>query len=81
MLDPAALGHDRNVVPFGVRAQRLATMKRDALLINCSRGGLVVEQDLADALNNGVIAGAAVDVVCEEPIRAEEARALVACVT
>ena len=43
-------------------AERLGTMKPSALLINTSRGGLVAEQDLADALNAGRIAGAAVDV-------------------
>jgi glycerate dehydrogenase len=46
---------------------RLAGMKRSALLINTSRGPLVAEQDLADALNTGVIAGAALDVLGLEP--------------
>lgn len=50
-----------------VDARRLGTMKPTALLINTSRGGLVVEQDLADALNAGRIAGAAVDVLSAEP--------------
>lgn len=50
-----------------VNARRLATMKPTALLINTSRGGLVVERDLADALNTGRIAGAAVDVLSIEP--------------
>jgi glycerate dehydrogenase len=50
-----------------VDARRLATMKPSALLINTSRGGLVVEQDLADALNTGRIAGTAVDVLSTEP--------------
>jgi glycerate dehydrogenase len=50
-----------------VNARRLATMKPTALLINTSRGGLIVEQDLADALNAGRIAGAAVDVLSVEP--------------
>jgi glycerate dehydrogenase len=38
------------------------------MIINTSRGPLVVEQDLADALNNGKIGGAALDVVTVEPI-------------
>jgi len=47
----------------------LGRMKRDAYLINTSRGGLVNEADLAEALNAGRIAGAALDVVSREPIR------------
>lgn len=47
----------------------LARMKEGAFLINSSRGPLIVEQDLREALDNGVIAGAAVDVISEEPMR------------
>lgn len=50
-----------------VHAGRLALMRREAFLINTSRGGLVVEEDLADALNAGRIAGAALDVLSTEP--------------
>ena len=53
-----------------INAVTLSKMKPTAYLINTSRGGLVDEQALADALNFGRIAGAAVDVVSEEPIKA-----------
>lgn len=52
-----------------IGARELEMMKKDALLINTSRGGLVDEQALADALRNGVIAGAGFDVLTEEPPR------------
>ena len=54
-----------------VDSRLLGTMKPTALLINTARGALVNERDLADALNNGTIAGAALDVVSVEPIRPE----------
>lgn len=47
--------------------RELAMMKPTALLINTSRGGLVDEQALADALRQGTIAGAGFDVLTEEP--------------
>lgn len=50
-----------------VNAQRLALMKPEALLVNTGRGPLIVEADLADALNAGRIAGAALDVLSSEP--------------
>ncbi|HKJ57556.1 MAG TPA: phosphoglycerate dehydrogenase [Nitriliruptoraceae bacterium] len=48
-------------------AGRLAKMKSTARLVNVARGGIVVEEDLADALRDGVIAGAALDVFDAEP--------------
>ena len=45
----------------------IASMKKTAVIINCARGGLINEADLKDALNNDVIAGAAIDVYEKEP--------------
>jgi len=50
-----------------VNAASLARMKKTALLINTSRGPLINEADLAEALNSGCIAGAGVDVLSTEP--------------
>lgn len=50
-----------------IGARELGLMKPGALLINTARGGIVNEQALVDALKNGLIAGAAVDVLAEEP--------------
>lgn len=46
----------------------LSLMKSSAYLINTARGGIVCEQDLADALNQGNIAGAGLDVLVQEPM-------------
>lgn len=51
-----------------IDAHHLGLMKPTAFLINTSRGGLVCEDDLADALNTGIIAGAGLDVVSVEPV-------------
>lgn len=50
-----------------INTEKLALMKPTALLINVARGPVVVAKDLADALNNGVIAGAGIDVFDKEP--------------
>ena len=54
-----------------VNASRLKLMKPTAILINTGRGPLVNEQDLADALNQGVIAAAGLDVLSVEPSTAD----------
>lgn len=54
-----------------VNKRRLEMMKPSAFLINTSRGPLVDEPALAEALNAGRIAGAGLDVLCEEPPRAD----------
>jgi glycerate dehydrogenase len=54
-----------------VNASRLKLMKPTAILINTGRGPLVNEQDLADALKQGVIAAAGLDVLSVEPSTAD----------
>ena len=53
----------RNIVD----AAAIARMKDGVRIVNCARGGLVVEEALADALRSGKVAGAAIDVFNEEP--------------
>ena len=50
-----------------IDSDALRKMKPTAILINLARGPVVVAKDLADALNNDVIAGAAIDVFDKEP--------------
>jgi glycerate dehydrogenase len=54
-----------------INRESLKKMKRSAFLLNTSRGPIVIDQDLADALNNGVIAGAGIDVLSIEPPQAD----------
>ena len=50
-----------------INSKTIKTMKDGVYLINCARGGIINEKDLLDALNNGKVAGAALDVFEKEP--------------
>ncbi len=52
-----------------IDAAAFACMKKGVRIINCARGGLIVEDALADALEAGHVAGAALDVFMEEPAK------------
>lgn len=52
-----------------INADRIALMKQGAILINTSRGGLVVESEVADACRSGRLAGYGADVLVQEPIQ------------
>ena len=56
----------RNLIDAG----RLTAMKRDAVIVNAARGGVIDEAALAAALKAGTIAGAALDVFDVEPLKA-----------
>lgn len=55
-----------------IAKEQLASMKKTALIINCSRGGIINESDLVQALREGVIAGAGTDVYCNEPPKTDD---------
>lgn len=54
-----------------INKESIAKMKDGVIIINNSRGQLIVEQDLADALNSGKVYAAGLDVVSTEPIRGD----------
>lgn len=51
-----------------IRTEQFKKMKPNCRIVNCARGGIINEQDLADALRDNVIAGAALDVYTSEPL-------------
>lgn len=59
-----------------INAEALAKMKPNARIVNCARGGIIDEAALAEALKAGKIAGAALDVFEEEPLKESPLRAL-----
>ena len=52
-----------------INSDTITKMKKGVRIINCARGGLIVEADLKDALENGHVAGAALDVFASEPAK------------
>ncbi len=54
-----------------INKKNISKMKDGVMIMNTSRGPLVIEKDLKEALNSGKVAGAAVDVVSREPIEKE----------
>ena len=57
-----------------IRREHLLQMKKDAMIVNTSRGGIINEQDLADLMNDGHLSGAAIDVFEQEPYAGPLAR-------
>ncbi|WP_312448368.1 D-2-hydroxyacid dehydrogenase [Lacrimispora sp.] len=54
-----------------INKETIAKMKNNVMILNSSRGPLIVEEDLMEALNSGKVGGAAVDVVSVEPMKTD----------
>ncbi len=54
-----------------INKDNIAKMKDNVMILNSSRGPLIVEEDLMEALNSGKVGGAAVDVISVEPMKAD----------
>lgn len=54
-----------------INKETMARMKKGVRLINCARGGIIHEADLAEAIKSGIVAGAAIDVFESEPLGAD----------
>ena len=54
-----------------ITMKEIKQMKRNSVLINCSRGGIINEEDCKEALKSGIIGGAGFDVSCVEPPRSD----------
>lgn len=52
-----------------INKDTISLMKKGSIIVNCARGGIINEQDLADAINEGYLAGAGIDVFENEPIK------------
>lgn len=54
-----------------IAMEQMKKMKKGVRLVNCARGGIIVEEDLAEAVKQGIVAGAAIDVFTSEPVGAD----------
>lgn len=54
-----------------ISMEQMKKMKQGVRLVNCARGGIINEEDLAQAVKDGIVAGAAIDVFTSEPLPAD----------
>ncbi len=54
-----------------INAESMGKMKDGVMIVNCARGGIINEADLADAVKSGKVRGAALDVFAKEPVEAD----------